>query len=54
MNKYTNLFLTLILICQVIIMVELAPVNAHNPLTDVNIKQVGGQTVFRNLPVEVK
>ena len=55
MNHYTNTILTIIAFCLVIIMIELAkPVNAQRSVMDVNIQRVGGSTVFRNIPVEVK
>ena len=55
MNSYTNTILTVIAVCLVIIIIELAqPVNAQNNAINVNIQRVGGSTVFRNLPVEIK
>ena len=55
MNSYTNTILTVIVVCLVVIIIELAqPVNAQRSVMDVNIQRVGGSTVFRHIPVEVK
>lgn len=56
-NKYINTILTVIAVCLVLIVIELAtliPANAQRNVIDVNIRQVGSSTVFRNLPVEVR
>lgn len=54
-NSYTNIILTVIAICLVIIVIELAPsAHARNSITDVNISKVGGYNVFRSVPVDVK
>jgi hypothetical protein len=56
-TDYTNTILTVIAVCLVLIVIELAsftPVNANNAVIDVNIKEVAGSTVFRNVPVEIK
>ncbi|WP_201150016.1 hypothetical protein A5482_011210 [Cyanobacterium sp. IPPAS B-1200] len=55
MNSYTNTILTVIAICLVIIIIELAqPINAQRSILDVNIKGVGGSNVFRKVPMKIK
>lgn len=55
-DRYLKIILTVIAICLVMIVIELAsftPVNANNSVIDVNIRQVGGSSVFRSIPVEI-
>ncbi len=55
-DRTLKVILTVIAISLVMIVIELAsltPVNASNSLIDVNIRQVGGSTVFRSIPVEI-
>ncbi len=55
-TNYTNTILTIIAVCLVLIVIELGsfmPVNARNSVLEVDIRQVGGSSVYRNLPVEI-
>ncbi|WP_242027610.1 hypothetical protein [Cyanobacterium aponinum] len=54
-DRYFKSILTVIAICLMLIVIELAsfmPVNASNSVIDVNIHQVGGRTIYRGIPVE--
>lgn len=55
-DRTLKIILTVIAISLVMIVIELAsltPVNANNSVIDVNIRQVGGSSVFRSIPVEI-
>jgi hypothetical protein len=55
-DRTLKVILTVIAISLVMIVIELAsftPVNASNSVIDVNIRQVGGSSVFRSIPVQI-
>jgi len=55
-DRTLKAILTVIAISLVMIVIELASltsVNANNSVIDVNIRQVGGSSVFRNIPVQI-
>ena len=56
-DTYTRGILTVIAICLVLIVVELAslsPVKANNNTIDVNIRSVNNRTVFDGVPVIIQ
>lgn len=55
-DKYTKTILTIIAVCLMLIVIELAsfsPVKANNTL-DVNIRSVNNRTVFNGVPVIIQ
>ncbi|MBL1208818.1 hypothetical protein [Geminocystis sp. GBBB08] len=56
-DTYTKTILTIIALCLVLIVIELAsfsPVKANNNTMDVNIKSVNNRTVFDGVPVIIQ
>lgn len=54
-DYYTKIVLTVIAVCLMLIVVELAsfnPVNANNSM-DVNIKSLAGKTLYNSIPVKL-
>jgi hypothetical protein len=55
LDNYIKIVLSVIAVCLVLIVIELAtltPVGANNKL-DVDIKAIGGRSIYNSIPVEI-